>query len=162
MFQFIGSNQQLALVLIPLLAFLESCVGIGLFVSGALLLIVASTALSADVAGLEIIVSLAFAGALLGDHVGFYIGYAIGPRLHHSKFATKYSLQIQRAENLIARFGGLAIFIGRFVPAIRSIVPAVVGISGFKRRLFSLLDSAACFTWAIALGVLATLIDAAV
>lgn len=85
-----------------------------------------------------------------------------GPRFHHSKFAQKYAAQLTKAEDLIERFGGMAVFIGRFVPAIRSIVPAVVGISGFRRRKFFLLDLLACAGWAIALGILVSLIERAV
>ena len=141
---------------------MEACIGIGLFVSGALLLIVSSALFSTGVADLQTIVPLAFLGAIAGDHVGFYVGYIVGPRFHHSKFAEKYSVQVGKADKLIERFGGLAVFIGRFVPAIRSIVPAVVGISGFGRRKFAILDMLACLSWAIALGILVTLIDAAV
>ncbi|MCG8415321.1 MAG: DedA family protein [Pseudomonadales bacterium] len=150
------------MLLVPALAFLESCLGIGLFVSGALLLIVASVLFSTGVASLELIVPLAMSGALAGDHVGFYAGYLIGPRFHHSDFAAKYGQQIQRADALIARFGGFAIFVGRFVPAIRSIVPAVVGISGFSRRKFFVLDVLACISWSLARAVLVKLIDVAV
>ena len=149
-------------MLVPLLAFLEACIGIGLFISGALLLIVCSALFSAGAAGLETIMPLAFAGALLGDHVGFYVGNFLGPRFHHSSFADKYTSQVERADQLIRRFGGLAVFIGRFVPAIRSIVPAILGISGFSRRRFSFLDVGACLAWSIALGVLVRLIDLAV
>lgn len=146
----------------PALAFLESCVGIGLFVSGALLLLVASFLFSTDTVGLEIIVPLAAVGAFLGDHLGYYVGYGLGPRFHHSRYATQYSSQLRRAESLLERFGGFTIFVGRFVPAIRSIVPAVIGISGFGRRRFSLLDSLACLCWSLALGLLVSLIDVAV
>ncbi len=150
------------MILVPALAFLESCLGIGLFVSGALLLIVASVLFSNGVASLEIMVPLAMLGALAGDHIGFYIGLLIGPRFHHSEFATKYGQQIKRADALIERFGGFAIFVGRFVPAIRSIVPAVVGISGFSKRKFFLLDALACLSWSLALALLVKLIDVAI
>lgn len=148
--------------MVPVLAFLESCLGIGLFVSGALLLIVASVLFSTGVASLELMVPLAMLGALAGDHIGFYVGTLVGPRFHHSDFAKKYSQQVNRADALIARFGGFAIFVGRFVPAIRSIVPAVVGISGFSKRKFTVLDILACLGWALALAVLVRLIDVAV
>ena len=150
------------MLLVPLLAFLEACIGVGLFVSGALLLIVSTALYSTGNASLVFILPLAFGGALVGDHVGFYFGRMMGSDFHHSQFAQKYDMQVKRADALINRFGGLAIFIGRFVPAIRSIVPAVVGISGFMPKRFSLLDGIACLSWSLALGGLVLLIDSAV
>ena len=41
--------------------------------------------------------------------------------------------------------------IGRFVPAIRSLIPAALGISGFRRLHYSLTDLTACAIWASAL-----------
>jgi membrane-associated protein len=54
----------------------------------------------------------------------------------------------------VQRHGGAAIFIGRFVPAIRSLVPVLVGISGFGRLRFLLLDALACLLWALTLGAI--------
>ena len=150
------------MLLVPALAFLESCLGIGLFVSGALLLGIASVLYGTGVMELQLIIPLAAAGALLGDHAGYYIGYVLGPRFHQSRIANRYASQLRRAESLVERYGGLAIFFGRFIPAIRSIVPAVVGISGLGRRRFFLLDSLACLSWSLALGGLVRLIGAAV
>ena len=53
---------------------------------------------------------------------------------------------------MIRRHGPIAIFIGCFIPAIRSLVPALLGISQFNRLRYSLLDAGACFLWALALG----------
>jgi membrane-associated protein len=55
---------------------------------------------------------------------------------------------------MIANWGGVAVAIGRFVPAIRSIVPAMLGIGGFARLRFSIIDIASCTAWAGALIVL--------
>jgi membrane protein DedA with SNARE-associated domain len=70
----LDSNRDYAIALVPLLAFAESCVGVGLVISGALLLLVASTLYSNGIAGLEVLLPLAFFGALIGDHAGYYFG----------------------------------------------------------------------------------------
>ena len=59
----------------------------------------------------------------------------------------------EHSENTAAQ-GKLTIFIGRFVPAIRSVLPAMIGVSGFSRRVYSLLDVLACCLWAVALGAI--------
>lgn len=142
-----------------MLAFVEACFGIGLFVSGALLLIVTATLYNSGLAGLELLLPLAFIGALLGDHAGFAIGRQLGPQLHELTLARRYEAQLRRAESLILRFGAAAVFIGRFVPAIRSLIPAMLGISGFGRLRFSLFDTLACLAWTGALGLILVGID---
>lgn len=155
----INTYSEYGIALVAVLAFVEACFGIGLFVSGALLLIVSATLYNNDIAGLELLLPLAFSGALLGDHAGFLIGRHLGPRVHQLSLARKYEAQIRGAESLILRFGGAAIFLGRFVPAIRSLIPAMVGISGFGRLRFSLLDAVACLVWSLALGLILVGID---
>jgi membrane-associated protein len=72
-----------------MLAFAEACVGIGIFISGAFLVIVSSLLFFNEVASLQTICLLAMTGALLGDHIGFYVGHFVGPKLHASQFAQR-------------------------------------------------------------------------
>lgn len=113
-----------------------------------------SVLLANEIATLAQIVPLALGGALLGDHVGFYSGRWIGPRFHHFAFAQKHRAKLQKSELMIIKYGPYAIFIGRFIPAIRSLVPALLGISGFNARRYSLLDLAACLLWSVCLGLI--------
>jgi membrane-associated protein len=150
----LASNAEFALPLIFALACLEALVGIGLFVSGAFLLGVVSYCLAQDLVSPTLIFLTALGGATAGDHAGYYAGRMWGPRFHLSRFAIKYHARITRTESMIARWGGVAVAIGRFVPAIRSIVPAMLGISGLTRLRFSLIDFTSCAAWALALIVL--------
>jgi membrane-associated protein len=139
---------------VPLLAFAESCVGIGLVVSGVLLLLVSATLYNNGIAGLEVLLPLAFFGALLGDHAGYYFGRTLGPRFHQIGLIKKYQTNVAKAEGLIRRYGSAAIFIGRFIPAIRSIIPALVGVSRLHRLRYSFIDALACLCWVLALAAM--------
>ena len=152
--QWLRENRELAILLVPVLAFAEACIGIGLFISGLFLVVASSLIYAEAMASLPAIVALALLGATVGDHVGFYVGHALGPRLHHMQFAAKRRDKLDRAENMIRRTGPFAIFIGRFVPAIRSLIPAALGVSGFARLKFTVLDLLACLLWSLALGVI--------
>lgn len=139
------------------LAFAESCIGIGIFVSGAFLLIATTLLLNNDVLGLYQIGLLAFAGAIVGDQAGFWVGHRAGPGFHHTRLAQRYAKQLSRGEQLVRKHGGFAVFIGRFIPAIRSLVPALLGVSGFDKQKYVVLDIAACASWAGALCLLTAL-----
>jgi len=146
-------------MLIPVFAFAEACIGIGLFISGVFLVAIASIVLDQGLASLPLISFLAFLGALAGDHIGYYAGRGIGPHFHHLSFVQKRQESIAKAEAMIVRYGPFAVFIGRFIPAIRSIIPALLGITDFEKIKFSILDVLACVLWSIALGAIVYGID---
>ncbi len=145
------AHHELALLLVPAFAFMETCVGIGLFVSSLFLVIVCSIFYANGWAGMAEMAVLAALGSSLGDHVGFYTGRAIGPGIHHLPLIRRHRGKWDRTEALVRRFGAWAIFIGRFLPAIRSLVPALMGFSGFDRARYTLLDLSACSLWALGL-----------
>ena len=140
--------------MIPLLAFLEACPGIGLFVSGVILLSVSTLLYTEQIATLSQILPLAFAGACLSDHLGFYTGRIFGPKLHQTAFAQKRMSEIAKSEAFILKFGTLSVLGGRLIPAVRSLVPMMIGISGNSRIKFSLVDITACSLWTSGLGLL--------
>jgi membrane-associated protein len=144
---------------VPTLAFAEACVGLGIFISGAFLVAVATFTLNYGIADIETICLLAALGAIAGDHAGFYTGVWLGPNFHHSKLAKRYSNALTQGEKMILKYGVWAIFIGRFIPAIRSIIPALVGLSEFNKTRYSAYDIMACGLWSIALGAIVYGID---
>ena len=146
--EWIQAHREQALLLVPLLAFAEACIGVGLFISGLFLVVVGSFVLAQGIAPLPLIVALAFAGALLGDHTGYYVGRWLGPRVHDWGFVKRHRARLDRAKDMIRRRGAGAILIGRFIPAIRSLIPAALGIGGFDRLRYSLVDLVACSLWA--------------
>lgn len=149
--QWLQSHPEYALLMIPVIAFAEACVGIGLFVSGIILFAVSTLLVDQGILGLWQIAPLAFLGALVGDHLSFFLGRRAGPHFHQWRIARRYRLKLARGEALVVRYGGNAIFLGRFIPAIRSLLPAMLGLSRYNPLRFSLLDLAACFLWSLAL-----------
>jgi membrane-associated protein len=146
-------------MIVPLIAFLEACVGIGLFVSGVILLSVCTILYVEQIATLSQILSLAFFGAVLGDHSGYYFGRWLGPRFYHTRFAQKRIDSLEKAEKRILKYGNFAILFGRLITAIRSIVPLLTGVSGMPRLRYSAYDVLACGIWTAGLGLLIVGID---
>lgn len=146
-----SEHRDQALWLVPLLAFMETCVGIGIFVPSLMLVIVCSVFYANDWANLWLMAGMALVGSSLGDHVGYYVGRALGPRVEHTRIVQRNLSKWRSAEDLVRRYGAGAIFIGRFIPAIRSLLPAMVGIAGFPRWRYTLVDLSACSLWALGL-----------
>lgn len=102
----LGQHRRYAVLLVPVIAFAEACVGLGLFVSGIFLVIVSSWIYLEGIADLYLILPLAFIGALSSDHFGFYLGRWVGPRLHMTAFATRHHNAITRADTMVRRLHG--------------------------------------------------------
>lgn len=146
-----GEHREQAVLLVPLIAFMETCVGIGLFVPSLTIVVVTSVFYANDWANLWLMAAMAMLGSSLGDHVGFYAGRGVGHRIHDWRIIRRNAMRWERTETMVRRYGVFAIFIGRFIPAIRSLVPAVIGVTGFDRLRYTLYDVAACSLWALGL-----------
>jgi membrane-associated protein len=102
---------------------------------------------------------LAFCGAVLGDHSGYYVGRWLGPRFHHTQFAKNRGDILKKTEQQIIKHGNLAILFGRLITAVRSIVPLLTGVSGMPRLKYTAYDFLACGIWTAGLGLLVVGLD---
>ncbi len=157
--EWLHNNPEFALLVVPALAFLEAFVGVGLFISGIILLSVCSLLYVQEIASLAEMLPLAFVGASLSDHLGYYFGRWVGPRFHETRLAIRRRALLDRVETLFRRYGAFAIVIGRFLTPIRSLVPLLTGVSGMRRLRYSLFDLLACTIWTTGLGLLIVGVD---
>src|SRR5262249_7044286 len=71
-------------------------------------------------------------GAALGDWLSYWVGIKSGPPVAHMWPLSRHPGLLPKGEAFVARWGVLAIFIGRFFGPLRSSVPLVAGI--FRMR----------------------------
>jgi membrane protein DedA with SNARE-associated domain len=132
-----------------LLAMLECTLGVGLIVPGESGVLVAATAARTvpQMAALAAIVAL---GAAIGDSVGFWLGRRYGERLLTGRLGRRVPrAHWERSVDLLQRRGRWAVFGGRFVAVVRTVIPAAAGAAQVPYRVFlpaSLLGASA---WAI-------------
>ncbi|MDR3576736.1 MAG: DedA family protein [Anaerolineaceae bacterium] len=86
-----------------------------------------------DVIVLYIIVAIA---AILGDTVNYWIGYYVGPKVFTGQVRWLKKEYLDRAQVFYEKYGGKAIFLGRFIPIIRTFVPFVAGIGKMRYGYF--------------------------
>ncbi|QAY61373.1 DedA family protein [Microbacterium protaetiae] len=127
---------------------LETSVLVGLFVPGDTIVIVTGTAVGSFWEGAALVAAIVV-GSVIGESIGFWLGRVLGPRIRHSWLGRWIGeAHWQRAERYLARRGGLAILISRFLPVLHSVVPLTVGMSGYRYRRFLAWTVPACVVWA--------------
>ena len=153
---FLSTNAEYAWLVVLFFAFLESFIISGAIVSSAILFSICIFLYTTDVLSLYLMVPMAIIGAHLGDMSGFFFGKTLGPNLLSTKFFQKRKKLISRSQDFLERRVSYAVIIGRFIPAVRPIVPFLLGVSGLKAIKFYLSDLIACLLWGLALGALVT------
>ena len=149
--QWVDDNQSYAGLAVFGFACMEAFVGIGLFVSAAILFSICTFLYVQELMTIVEMLPLAFAGAFLGDQSGYWLGWRIGPAFLNTNFAKRHDRRIQRSQALIERFGWGAVLAGRFITPLRSVVPLLTGISGLKPARFILFDLLAVSLWTLGL-----------
>ncbi len=94
-----------------------------LFAVGALSAVDTSGTLTAPLASVTLAVA-----AVLGNTVNYGIGRLIGPPAFSGRYRLLKVEYLRRTEEFFVRYGGLAIFLSRFMPIIRTCAPFVAGI----------------------------------
>jgi membrane protein DedA with SNARE-associated domain len=129
---------------------LETSILIGLIVPGDTIVLVASTAVASPVEYAALVVAV-IVGALCGESIGFALGRYFGPRIRASRLARRLGPQnFDRAEAYLAKRGGIAVFLSRFLPVLHSLIPLTVGMSPMRYKTFMAWTEPACVIWAIA------------
>jgi membrane-associated protein len=130
--------------------FLETSILVGLIVPGDTVVIVAGTAVDGPLGYWSLLVAVIL-GSLAGESLGFAIGRYFGPRLRASRLGNRIGGgQWARAERYLARRGGPAVFLSRFLPVLHALIPLTVGMSPMRYRRFLAWTAPACILWAFA------------
>ncbi|MDB5528774.1 MAG: DedA family protein [Devosia sp.] len=92
----------------------------------------------------------AVVGAVIGDAISYGIGHLLKDTIR-TVWPFKYHTElIAKGEAFFAKHGGKSVFIGRFIPGVKAVIPSVAGIMGMDYRFFSLINISSAFVWAAA------------
>lgn len=93
-----------------------------------------------------------FLAGTLGGMVGDTIGYAVGRIFHEkAKHYRFYQMAQPRVERLIAKFGGYAIIISKYIYGIRAAMCVFYGVGRMPFHRFLMLDAISCSVWVLLL-----------
>jgi membrane-associated protein len=129
-------------VLVGLLVFAEDALFVGFVLPGETAAILGGVDASRHHVHLAAMIALVVAAAILGDSAGFEIGHRYGPRILTLPVFARHQRQLTDAQRFLARRGGGAVFLGRFVAFFRALMPALAGIAHMPYRRFLLFNAA--------------------
>lgn len=115
-----------------------------LFAVGALAAVDSSGTLTAPLASVVLAVA-----AVLGNLVNYSIGRAIGPPAFSGRYRLLRVEYLRRTEEFFRRHGGMAIFLSRFMPIIRTFAPFVAGVGRMPAARFLAYNLAGALCWVL-------------
>jgi membrane-associated protein len=142
-------------VILFFIIFLETGFVIFPFLPGDSLLFVSGAAAASGIMDLWWVIIAIVLGAVLGDTVNYWIGNFLGLHVFLERFPTLVKQEhIDRTYVFYDKYGGLTIFVARFVPVVRTFAPFLAGIGSmnYKRFLFYNVLGAVSWTLLVVLG----------
>jgi len=139
----------LALLIVFAMPALEASVFLGFIFPGEIACLLGGVLAFESKLQLWLVIVVAIAGAVIGDTVGYFVGARFGDVLLN-KLPERFVKpeHVERTKELIRRFGGRAVFIGRFTAALRALVPGFAGVSRMRYRSFLVWNLAGGALWA--------------
>jgi membrane-associated protein len=125
--------------------FVETGLVIMPFLPGDSLLFAAGTFAALGSLNLWSLLGLLMVAAVLGDTVNYSIGHYLGERAYNIKWIKKEYLDKTHA--FFEKHGGIAIFLARFVPIVRTFAPFVAGIGRMSYGYFITYNFVGGITW---------------
>jgi undecaprenyl-diphosphatase len=138
---------------VSLAVFLENSVGAGVIVPGETLVILGGfyARVGDPPLSLPVLCFLVVTFAVAGDNIGYLIGrrYGRGFLERHGRklFVTPERLVL--AERYYEQHGGKTVFLGRFIPVVRSVGFIVAGVAHMQWRRFIAYDVAGAAIWGV-------------
>jgi membrane-associated protein len=90
--------------------------------------------------------------AIIGDAVGFWLGYKTGPKIFNREqslfFRKDYLIETQK---FYERHGGKTIVLARFMPFARTFAPVVAGVGQMNYRRFAMFNVVGAIAWVLSM-----------
>lgn len=144
-----------------IIIFAETGLLVGFFLPGDSLLVTTGVLINAGLinplnltnfSNLLLMNAVLCAMAIIGDAVGFWIGYRAGPRI----FTREQSLLFRRdhlieTQKFYDKHGGKTIVLARFMPFARTFAPVVAGVGQMNYRRFAMFNIVGAVAWVLSM-----------
>jgi membrane-associated protein len=134
------------------IVFVETGLFFGFFLPGDSLLVTAGILAAAGVLDIHWLIICAATAAVVGDQTGYLIGRRAGQAL--VKRYAKFRPHLERAHVFYKTYGSKTIVLARFVPIVRTFVPAIAGAAAMDYYRFVTYNVAGGVFWVLSTSLL--------
>jgi membrane-associated protein len=139
-------------LLLFLIIFFETGFVVTPFLPGDSLLFVSGVVAASGLLALHWLLAAFILGAVLGDTVNYWIGNYLGLCVVQQRFPNILKKEyIDRTYGFYERYGGMTIFVARFVPIIRTFAPFLAGVGTMDYRKFLLYNVFGGVAWSLSI-----------
>jgi membrane protein DedA with SNARE-associated domain len=143
----LGLPGWLVLVVAGAVVLAEDALFVGFVLPGETVALLAGAAAKvghASLAGVLVVVVLA---AVVGDTIGYEVGRHLGVRVLRVRFLDRRRERIDSARDFLARRGGSAVFLGRWIAFFRAVMPFLAGSSRMRYPKFLAWNALGGLAW---------------
>lgn len=135
-------------LIIFFIAFLETLLLVGFIFPGSVALVAIGGLIASGHLDLWPTLFWAFAGAVIGDNISFWIGVYFKTPMKHSRWYKKHQTAFSKGEDFFHKYGAYSVALGRFIGPIRAVIPAIAGSLGMSGKLFFIVNVFSALIWA--------------
>ncbi|MDP1991551.1 MAG: LssY C-terminal domain-containing protein [Syntrophales bacterium] len=117
-------------------ALLETTIGIGLILPGSTIILFLGALSARGYLDVGDLIWFSVLGAIIGDNVNYYLGRKYGTKWLEGGFWLLKANHIEKAKNFMDAHGAKSIFLGRFLPSVKEVVPFIAGSVRMNKRTF--------------------------
>lgn len=150
----LGLPGWLVLVVAGLVVFAEDALFVGFVIPGETVAFLAGAAARIGQASLAGVVVVVIVGAIVGDTVGYEIGRHAGTRVLRWRVFDKRRRRVDDAQDFLARRGGSAVFLGRWIAFFRAVMPFLAGSARMPYLKFLGYNAAGGVAWGATVALL--------
>ena len=135
------------LLVVGLIVFAEDALFIGFVLPGETAAVLGGVAAKFGHVSLGGVLAVVIGAAIVGDSVGYEVGRALGPRVISHRYLDGRRERLEAAQRFLARRGGMAVFLGRWVAFFRAVMPALAGSARMPYRRFLVFNAVGGIVW---------------
>ena len=128
-------------------ALLETTVGIGLFIPGSMFILFLGALSAQGYLDVGDLLWFAIAGAIIGDNLNYYLGRKYGSKFTKDGIWFIKPEHLKKGKTFFDNHGAKSVFIGRFIPSVKEIIPLIAGTVKMDRRSFFLWNVLGAVGW---------------
>jgi membrane-associated protein len=147
--QILHAPAWLVLGVVGLVVFAEDALFVGFVLPGETAAILGGVAASREHVSVLAVIGVVVAAAIIGDSVGYEVGRQVGTRVLGLHVFDKRRDRLDAAEDFLARRGGSAVFLGRWVAFFRAVMPALAGTTRMPYLKFLAYNAAGGIVWGV-------------